>query len=184
MDWKNICKRPGRFCTTRPAMIATLWILAAFHVTAPLLGQKNKKATNMEDLSGMEVATFGSGCFWCTEAIFLNVAGVNKVVSGYMGGKVKNPTYKADVGTQYRSVVFYHSEDQGKKAEWYKSRLEEEGAFDKPIVTEISPATTFYEAEDYHQNYYNLNSNAPYCTFVIKPKLEKFKKAFQNKLKK
>jgi len=90
----------------------------------------------------------------------------------------------ADIGTQYRSVIFYHSEDQRKKAEYYKSRLEQEGAFDKPIVTEIVPASPFYKAEDYHQNYYNLNNNAPYCTFVIKPKLEKFKKAFHDRLKK
>lgn len=227
MDRKKLLKGPGRIWRFHPIMLTTVWVLAALHITIGLYGQKNKKATNMEQLSGMEVATFGSGCFWCTEAIFLNVAGVSKVVSGYMGGKVKNPTYKevcsgltghaeviqlsfdprqvtfdqlleifwrthdpttlnqqgADVGTQYRSVIFYHSDEQKDRAEWYKSRLEEEGAFDKAIVTEISPATTFYKAEDYHQNYYNLNNNAPYCTFVIKPKLEKFKKAFQDKLK-
>ena len=180
----------------------------------------------MDTHSGEETATFGSGCFWCTEAIFLNVDGVKAVVSGYTGGKVKNPTYKevcsgltghaevvqiafdprkisyeqlleifwqthdpttpnqqgADIGTQYRSVIYYHSDEQKKSAEWYKNRLEQEGAFDKPIVTEISPAATFYKAEDYHQNYYNLNNNAPYCTYVIRPKLEKFKKAFQQKL--
>lgn len=177
----------------------------------------------MEKQSEIETATFGSGCFWCTEAIFLNVEGVTKVESGYTGGKVKNPTYKevcsgltghaeviqlefdpkvisydqlleifwkthdpttpnqqgADVGTQYRSVVYYHSDEQKEKAEYYKKRLEEEKAFDKPIVTEISPAAKFYKAEDYHQNYYNLNNNAPYCAYVIQPKLEKFKKAFK-----
>ena len=181
----------------------------------------------MENQSAEGIATFGSGCFWCTEAIFLNVDGVKSVVSGYTGGKVKNPTYKevcsgltghaevvqlvfdpaevsydelleifwqthdpttlnqqgADIGTQYRSVIYYHSEKQKERAEFYKARLEEEGVFDNPIVTEISPATTFYRAEDYHQNYYNLNSNAPYCTYVIKPKLEKFKKVFKDKLK-
>jgi peptide-methionine (S)-S-oxide reductase len=173
-----------------------------------------------------ETATFGSGCFWCTEAIFQQVEGVIKVESGYSGGKVKNPTYKevcsgltghaevvrlkydpelisydelleifwathdpttpnqqgADVGTQYRSVVFYHNEEQRQRAEHFKSRLEEERVFDKPIVTEISPAETFYKAEDYHQDYFKLNSNAPYCSFVIKPKLEKFRKVFENKL--
>ncbi len=177
----------------------------------------------MEKQSEIETATFGSGCFWCTEAIFLNVEGVTKVESGYTGGKVKNPTYKevcsgltghaeviqlefdpkvisydqlleifwkthdpttpnqqgADVGTQYRSVVYYHSDEQKEKAEYYKKRLEEEKAFDKPIVTEISPVAKFYKAEDYHQNYYNLNNNAPYCAYVIQPKLEKFKKAFK-----
>ena len=175
----------------------------------------------------METATFGSGCFWCTEAIFLNVEGVQKVESGYEGGKVKNPTYKevcsgltghaevvkisfdpkvvsydqlleifwkthdpttlnqqgADVGTQYRSVIFYHNDEQKNKAEYYKKRLEDEGAFDKAVVTEISPASTFYKAEDYHQNYYALNRSAPYCSYVIQPKLEKFKKAFEALLK-
>jgi peptide-methionine (S)-S-oxide reductase len=81
-------------------------------------------------------------------------------------------------------VIFYHSDDQRKKAEYYKARLEQEGAFNKPIVTEIVPASPFYKAEDYHQNYYNLNNNAPYCTYVIRPKLEKFKKAFHDQLKK
>jgi peptide-methionine (S)-S-oxide reductase len=184
-----------------------------------------KKPFNTE---GLELATFGSGCFWCTEAIFLNVDGVAKVESGYTGGSVKNPTYKevcsgltghaeaiqlwfdpkevsyeelleifwqthdpttlnrqgADAGTQYRSAIFYHSDEQKKLAEFYKKKLEDANAFDGPIVTEISPASTFYVAEDYHQNYYALNSNAPYCTYVIQPKLEKFKKVFKEKLKK
>ena len=182
----------------------------------------------MENKSGFETATFGSGCFWCTEAIFLNVDGVTKVESGYSGGKVKNPTYKevcsgltghaevvqltfdpqkisyddlleifwlthdpttpnkqgADIGTQYRSVIFYHSDDQKKSAEQTRLRLTEESAFENPIVTEIIPASTFYKAEDGHQNYYHSNNNAPYCAYIIQPKLEKFKKAFQSKLKK
>ena len=174
-----------------------------------------------------DTATFGTGCFWCTEAIFEQLNGVLSVTSGYSGGQVANPTYKevctgetghaecvqvvyepdkisydellevffqvhdptslnrqgADVGTQYRSAIFYHTNEQKEKAEFYKKRLEEEKAFDRPIVTEISPATTFYKAEDYHQNYYNLNSSAPYCSYVIQPKLEKFKKAFKGILK-
>src|SRR5690606_20279915 len=153
-----------------------------------------------------ETATFGSGCFWCTEAIFQQVEGVIKVESGYSGGKVKNPTYKevcsgltghaevvrlkydpelisydelleifwathdpttpnqqgADVGTQYRSVVFYHNEEQRQRAEHFKSRLEEERVFDKPIVTEISPAETFYKAKEYHQDYFKMKSYTPY----------------------
>src|SRR5687767_11830851 len=163
---------------------------------------KKKKMTDQTtSKSGLETATFGSGCFWCTEAIFLNVDGVEKVVSGYTGGKVKNPTYKeicsgltghaeviqltydpkkityeelleifwqthdpttlnrqgADEGTQYRSVVFYHNEEQKKLATFYKNKLEEAKAFNNPIITEISPYSVFYKAEDYHQNYYNLN---------------------------
>lgn len=176
----------------------------------------------------LQVATFGSGCFWCTEAVFQQVDGVTKVESGYSGGKVKNPTYRevctgmtghaeviqltydpakvsfeelleifwqthdpttlnrqgADVGTQYRSAIFYHNAGQKELAEAYKKKLDESGAFDNPIVTEITPFSEFYKAEDYHQNYYNLNGSAPYCSFVIKPKLEKFKKVFSDKLKK
>ena len=197
-------------------------------------GQKSKQATTTTTMAnesareGLAVATFGSGCFWCTEAVFQNVEGVEKVESGYSGGKVKNPTYKevcsgltghaeviqvhydtakvsyeelleifwkthdpttlnrqgADEGTQYRSVVFYHNEEQKKLAEKYKAELDKSGAFDNPIVTEISPYTEFYKAEDYHQNYYNLNGNAPYCSYVIQPKLEKFRKVFKHKLKK
>ena len=188
--------------------------------------QTNKPTVN-ETKPGMELATFGSGCFWCTEAIFLNVNGVAKVESGYSGGKVKNPTYKevcsgltghaeviqvtfdpkvitydemleifwmthdpttlnrqgADEGTQYRSVIYYHNDAQKTLAESYKKKLTEAKAFDDPIVTEISPFTVFYKAEDYHQNYYNLNGSAPYCSFVIKPKVDKFKKVFKEKVK-
>jgi peptide-methionine (S)-S-oxide reductase len=197
-------------------------------------GQKQNQAENKmvketsSNQQGLEIATFGSGCFWCTEAIFLNVDGVEKVESGYTGGKVKNPTYKevcsgltghaeviqlaydpkkvtyeelleifwqthdpttlnrqgADVGTQYRSVIYYHNDEQKKLAELYKAKLDQAKAFNDPIVTEISPASVFYKAEDYHQNYYNLNSSAPYCSYVIQPKLEKFKKVFKEKAKK
>lgn len=208
--------------------IAAMLFLAALLVDNGAVAQRKTQSQMKEKQSAREIATFGSGCFWCTEAIFLNVEGVEKVESGYEGGHVKNPTYEevctgrtghaevtqltfdpakvsydqlleifwkthdpttlnqqgADVGTQYRSVIFFHNEDQKKKAEYYKQRLEQEGAFNNPIVTEIAPAAEFYKAEDYHQNYYNLNGNAPYCTFVIRPKLEKFKKAFQGMLKK
>lgn len=175
-----------------------------------------------------EVATFGEGCFWCTEAVFQRVKGVIKVESGYSGGSVPNPTYEAvctgktghaevsqitfdpsvvsysellhvffkthdpttlnrqgnDVGTQYRSVIFYHNDEQKKLAEQIKQELTAAKIWDDPIVTEVSPFKKFYKAEDYHQNYYNNNSNKPYCSFVITPKLEKFEKIFKDKLKK
>lgn len=175
----------------------------------------------------MEVATFGNGCFWCTEAIFQDLKGVQSAVSGYSGGQVENPTYKQvctgntghaevlqitydpavitfdellevfwqthdpttlnrqgnDIGTQYRSAIFYHNENQKKLSEEYKKKLNESGAFNKPIVTEIVPFKKFYKAEDYHQNYFNLNGDQPYCSAVIKPKVEKFKKVFKEKLK-
>lgn len=184
--------------------------------------------TKDETLTGnYELATFGTGCFWCTEAIFQNVAGVIKVESGYSGGHVKNPTYKEvcsettghaevvqltydptvitydelleifwqthdpttlnrqgnDVGTQYRSAIFYHNDNQRELAQSYKKKLDASGAFSNPIVTEITAYDTFYIAEDYHQNYFNLNGNAPYCSYVIRPKVEKFKKVFADKLK-
>lgn len=175
-----------------------------------------------------EKATFGGGCFWCTEAQFQYLDGVLKVESGYAGGTVPNPTYEQvctgttghaeviqvtydpskityeellqafwqshdptqlnrqgnDVGTQYRSVIFYHNEEQHKLAEFYKDKLQHSGAYDEPVVTEISPIDKFYKAEDYHQNYYSQNGSQPYCHFVITPKLEKFKKVFKDKLKK
>jgi peptide-methionine (S)-S-oxide reductase len=184
----------------------------------------NKKEKNMY---GVETATFGSGCFWCSEAIFERVKGVTSVVSGYSGGTIENPTYEQvcsgktghaeaiqitydpkvvsypelleifwrthdpttlnrqgnDVGTQYRSVIFYHNDEQKKLAEEYKKKLDESGAWEKPIVTEISPYKNFYKAESYHQNYYENNPSQGYCSFVIAPKVEKFEKIFKDKLK-
>ncbi|MDB5223013.1 MAG: msrA [Chitinophagaceae bacterium] len=178
--------------------------------------------------TNIETATFGTGCFWCTEAIFQQLDGVIKVTSGYSGGHVANPTYEEvcnkttghaeclnieydkskitfdellevfwkshdpttlnrqgnDVGPQYRSVIFYHTDEQKERAEKYKAELNESGVFDKPIVTEIEPFTIFYPAENYHQDYYNNNGAQPYCSYVIKPKVEKFKKVFKDKLKK
>lgn len=175
----------------------------------------------------IDTATFGTGCFWCTEAIFQQLKGVLKVTSGYSGGHDINPTYKEvstgttghaevvqivfdpaeitfdellevfwqthdpttlnrqgnDVGPQYRSAIFYHNDTQQAKAEKYRKELNESGAFEKPIVTEISPYTTFYKAEDYHQDYFNNNGSQPYCYYVIRPKLEKFQKVFKNKIR-
>lgn len=192
---------------------------------------KNKsKKMNRENVStaGMDIATFGAGCFWCVEAIFQRLEGVTKVESGYMGGSTPNPTYKDvctgltghaevchiyydprkisfeellevfwkthdpttlnrqgnDTGTQYRSVVFYHNDTQKQLAEKYKAELNASGAFDRPIVTEITKASDFYIAENYHQNYFNENGYQPYCQFVVRPKVEKFEKVFKNKLKK
>lgn len=185
---------------------------------------KNMSTENVKT----DTATFGSGCFWCTEAIFERVNGVLDVVSGYSGGHVDNPTYEEvcngttghaectqitfnpdiigydelleifwkthdpttlnrqgnDAGTQYRSVIFFHNEEQKQKAEYYKQKLGEEKIWKDPIVTEISPSTKFYKAEKYHQDYYENNPYQGYCAFVITPKIEKFEKVFKDKLKK
>ena len=174
-----------------------------------------------------DTASFGTGCFWCTEAIFQRLNGVVKVVSGYSGGSVPNPTYEEvstgttghaeccqvvydpsvisydellevfwkthdpttlnrqgnDVGSQYRSVIFYHSPEQKEKAEHYRAALNDSGAFNKPIVTAIEPYKNFYSAEDYHQKYFDYNPGQMYCRLVIAPKVEKFEKVFKNKLK-
>ncbi len=175
----------------------------------------------------LETATLANGCFWCTEAVFQRVKGVEKITVGFSGGHVKNPAYKEvvtgstghaecsqiqfdpevisyeelleifwnthdpttlnrqgnDVGTQYRSAVFYHDDAQKEIAEQYKKQLDASGVFTDPIVTEIKPFEVFYPAEDYHNNYYNENGSQPYCAFVIRPKVEKFKKRFAEKLK-
>ncbi|HJT75327.1 MAG TPA: peptide-methionine (S)-S-oxide reductase MsrA [Chitinophaga sp.] len=202
----------------------------AFIACAQGKPSKDKVPGDMEVSNNVktEKATFGGGCFWCTEAQFQYLDGVLKVESGYAGGTVPNPTYEQvctgttghaeviqvtydpakityeellqafwqshdptqlnrqgnDVGTQYRSVIFYHNEEQHKLAEFYKDKLQHSGAYDEPVVTEISPIDKFYKAENYHQNYYNQNGSQPYCHFVIAPKLEKFKKVFKDKLKK
>ncbi|MFV5702063.1 peptide-methionine (S)-S-oxide reductase MsrA [Flavobacterium sp. XS2P12] len=181
----------------------------------------------MEIEEGMEVVTFAGGCFWCTEAVFLELNGVKTVVSGYIGGDTINPTYAAicngdtghaeaiqitfdpnkisfgelleiffathdpttlnrqgnDIGTQYRSEIFYNNENQKDLAEAYIALMTRENTFGEPIVTVVSPAALFYEAEDYHQNYYNQNKLQGYCSYVITPKVEKLKKIFKDKLK-
>ncbi len=184
-------------------------------------------AAETSNILKTDTATFGTGCFWCTEAIFQELEGVLKVTSGYSGGHVANPSYEQvcekttghaevcqivydpskisydellevfwkthdpttlnkqgnDVGPQYRSVVFFHNEDQHKKAQHYKDELNKSGAFGNPIVTAVEPYKNFYSAEKYHQNYYNSNGSQPYCYYVIKPKLEKFEKVFKSKLR-
>lgn len=174
----------------------------------------------------LETISLGAGCFWCVEAIFQRFNGVKTVESGYMGGKIENPTYKqvctgttghaeiikidfdneiitlddileafwqthnpttlnkqgGDEGTQYRSAIFYYNENQKKIAEESKAKFKT--SFSDPIVTEITQASVFYKAEDYHQNYYNDNSSQPYCSFVISPKIKKLKEKFESKLSK
>jgi len=176
---------------------------------------------------GLDTATFATGCFWCTEAKFQQLKGVKKVISGFSGGHVANPTYEQvctgttghaeacniiydpkqisfdelleaffvahdptqlnrqgnDVGTQYRSAIFYHNTAQKQKADYYISKLNTEKAYKSNIVTQVVPYKVFYKAEDYHQNYFNQNGSQPYCKYVIQPELEKFKKVFKNKLK-
>lgn len=212
--------------------IFTLIILAAYILLQKYYAQPDsnhnfRDRIMVKDNKTIETATFGSGCFWCTEAIFTSLKGVEKVTSGYSGGTKANPTYKEvcsgttghaeviqvefdpevitynellevfwkthdpttlnrqgnDVGTQYRSVIFYQNENQKKLAEYYKTQLENSKIWDNPIVTEIVPYKNFYTAEDYHQNYYEQNTTQPYCSFVITPKIEKFKKIFKEKLK-
>lgn len=175
----------------------------------------------------LQKITLGSGCFWCTEAIFQALKGVKSVTSGYMGGHVENPTYEQictgttghaevaeieydadelnldelllvffkthdpttlnrqgnDVGPQYRSAIFYHTDEQKEKAIAMIKTLTNEQVFDNPIVTEVTPASEFYPAEQYHQNYFNDNSSKSYCAFVIQPKLNKFAKEFREKIK-
>jgi peptide-methionine (S)-S-oxide reductase len=189
---------------------------------------KNMIMQNENNAEAEETAIFAGGCFWCTEAVFLELEGVKKVISGYIGGKTANPTYKDictgetghaeaikivfdpqkiefgklleiffathdpttinrqgnDVGTQYRSEVFYMNNKQKQITEQYIALLTEENTFGKKIVTKISPASTFYEAEDYHQNFYNRNPDQGYCSFVIPPKIEKLKQKYSDVLKK
>lgn len=175
-----------------------------------------------------EVATLGGGCFWCLEAVFVELRGVESVVSGYMGGQRDNPSYQevcagdtghaevvqiafnpdivtyreilqvffvihdpttlnsqgGDVGTQYRSVIFYHSPEQKKVAEQMIVDLDRDKVWNDPIVTEVTAASVFYVAENYHQEYFARNQYQPYCRFVVAPKVAKFRKQFLGKLKK
>lgn len=206
----------------------TVAIISVILIGAMTIFGREKKKETMSEVNdaALEKATFGAGCFWCVEAMFQDINGVSKVVSGYSGGHVKNPSYKevctgrtghaeviqvtydpdvvsyetlleafflshdptqlnrqgADVGTQYRSVIYYHNATQEMLAKEAKKKLNNEKAFENPVVTEISAFETFYEAEDYHQDYYAANPNQPYCSRVVGPKLEKFRKVFKDKL--
>jgi len=178
--------------------------------------------------AGREIATLAGGCFWCLEAVYDDLKGVESVESGYMGGKTANPSYEDicsgetghaevvkiafdpntvsfkellevffvihdpttpnrqgnDVGTQYRSAIFYHSTGQKAAAEQVIANLNAAGIYDDPIVTEVAPASTFYVAEDYHQEYFRRNPDQPYCSFVVQPKVAKFRKHFLERIKK
>ncbi|MBN9522058.1 peptide-methionine (S)-S-oxide reductase MsrA [bacterium] len=182
--------------------------------------------TTPEPTGATETATFGNGCFWCTEAVYQQIQGVKAVTSGYTGGAVPNPTYEQvcggrtghaeavqitydpavvtypellevfwrshdpttlnrqgnDVGTQYRSAIFYHSERQHELAERYKKKLDEAHVFASTVVTEIVPAAPFYVAEGYHQNYFNDNPRQPYCRAIVGPKVEKIRQVFRGRL--
>ena len=220
----NICKFFGGLCT-----------LFAFTSCAE---QKNQNALVMPESTTtvteaslkdntLDTATFGNGCFWCTEAFFQRLDGVQKVISGYSGGNIPNPSYEQvctgttnhaevvqviydpsklsydellevfwkthdpttlnrqgnDVGTQYRSVIFYHDEEQKQKAEHYKEDLNKQWRLEQTGCNAIEPFRKFYPAENYHQNYFNNNPRQMYCQYVIRPKLEKFEKVFKDQIK-
>lgn len=187
--------------------------------------QESAKVTQQED--GKGVATFGGGCFWCVEAVFEELDGVENVTSGYMGGHIENPTYEQvcskrsghaevcqieydpekvtfqkllevffathdpttlnrqgnDDGPQYRSAVFYHTDEQKEIAESIKKKLDESGAYANPIVTEVTEASKYYLAENYHQNFFSQNPQQGYCRAIIAPKMAKFRKVFSDDLK-
>jgi peptide-methionine (S)-S-oxide reductase len=178
-------------------------------------------------MGNLETATLGAGCFWCVEAVFDDLRGVEDVVSGYSGGHKDNPTYQEvcsestghaevaqirfdpnelsyadllrvffsvhdptqlnrqgnDIGTSYRSAIFYHSEEQEKTAREIIDEITREGVYDKPIVTEVTAIDKFWPAEDYHQEYFASNPNQPYCAAVVAPKVAKFRQKFVNRLK-
>ncbi len=201
-----------------------------FLMIAKAPGNKSDAVMTADDIimnDDLKKATFGGGCFWCTEAVFQRVQGVKQVVSGYAGGHVENPTYRQvttgttghaevvqvaynpdevsyekllkiffrthnpttlnrqgnDVGPQYRSIILFEDDSQKASAESIKKELDAAEIWNDPIVTEIKPLDVFYQAEDYHQDYFNRNSDQAYCQVVIVPKIEKFKKLFEERVK-
>ena len=195
-------------------------IIITFHVIMNTVNSQDKQ----DQKNKMETTTLGGGCFWCIEALYQRVEGVKSVVSGYSGGKIKNPTYKEvcsgntghaevvqikfdssvvsyldilevffqvhdpttlnrqgnDIGSQYRSVIFYHTDEQKTKAEQMIRKLTESKIWSSPIVTVVEEFQEFYKAEDYHQDYYRLNPESSYCKYVILPKVEKFEKLIKD----
>jgi len=215
----TVARATGRY---RSFVTVTSWLVAVI-----LAGIFMTEQTQAADETAMAKATFGGGCFWCTEAVYAQIKGVESVVSGYTGGQVENPTYKqvcsgltghaeaveitydpaivpyeklleiffsthdpttlnrqgADVGTQYRSAIFYHDDEQKKVAQQVIIQLNAAKVFPSKIVTKLEPATVFYPAEDYHQDYFALNGFQPYCQAVIAPKVAKVRKVFKELLK-
>jgi peptide-methionine (S)-S-oxide reductase len=215
---RYLCKWP---------VILGLCVLAGVVLFASGAFEKTGRDISNPPPAGSQQATFGSGCFWCTEAIFQHIRGVHSAIPGYSGGTLKNPTYRQvctmdtghaeviqitfdpkivsfqelleffwkthdpttpnrqghDIGPQYRSVIFYHTEEQKTLAEHFKKQLDASGAFASPIVTEITAFSKFYPAEEYHQNYFHNNPGNRYCSVVIQPKLAKLEKVFKDKLK-
>ncbi len=196
-------------------------------ISSAVVQAQPNNTTDKISSTTMEEATFGAGCFWCVEAVFEEVKGIESAVAGYAGGKLPNPTYRqvssgqtghaevaritydpsvisyeqllevfwhthnpttknrqgADVGPQYRSVIFYHNEKQKEIAEQSLKKTDKSDLWEDPIVTEIEPLSNYSVAENYHQNYYENNPNAGYCQVVIAPKLKKFRKDFPQLLK-
>ncbi|MBL4652622.1 MAG: peptide-methionine (S)-S-oxide reductase MsrA [Flavobacteriales bacterium] len=207
--------------------LSVFLLLTLLSCTSEKVQEAEQQNKEVEINIVMEKATLGAGCFWCVEAIFSELKGVESVEPGYAGGQTDNPTYKSictgttghaevaqitydssvisfekllsvfwkthdpttlnkqggDEGTQYRSVIFYHTDEQRTTAERLKMELSDSGAWDNPIVTEISELQKFYVAENYHQDYYANNADQQYCRYVIQPKVEKFKSVFKDDLK-
>lgn len=202
-------------------------ILLAVVITFLSMSMTESILSSNQTSKDFKQATFGGGCFWCTEAVFEQLKGVHEVVSGFSGGKIKNPGYRevvtgrtkhaeailvhydpqvisyyellevffathdpttlnkqgADVGPQYRSIILYHDDFQKEEAQNYIQWMEQERIFENPVVTEIKPFEAFYEASQEHQDFYRLNPDVMYCTYVIEPKLEKLRKYFSDRLK-
>ncbi len=214
----------------KPILTAVLW-LGCMSLDQSVYSRENPMAdeqkSSQRTVPDNEVATLGGGCFWCLEAVYEEMEGVKKVVSGYSGGSVKNPTYErvcggstghaevvriefdprvvtydnilgvfftvhdpttadrqgADVGSQYRSVIFFHDDRQEQIAKKKITELDSSKIWKRPIVTEVVPFEVFYEAEEYHQNYFERNPEAGYCRAVVAPKVLKFRELFPDKLK-
>jgi peptide-methionine (S)-S-oxide reductase len=206
----------------RLVLITALFMLTACSHAKP---KNNYIMDNHQE--NLETATLGGGCFWCIEAVFIRLKGIESSMSGFSGGNVKNPAYRevitgrtghaeviqlkfdpriisyreileiffhlhdpttlnrqgADIGTQYRSIIFYHDENQERIAREVFAEIDSLKIWPNPLVTEIKPFTAFYKAEDYHQDYYSNNPNQPYCTYVINPKVKKLNELYNEKLK-